>query len=156
MILINRLNKYTTLFLKVNAGIPLVYMHIEESCDTVCAYCLCPLACWQAGVWPAADTHRWWDEAECTWNVCAERCLLLALVSVFTRGLTFTHHIFVVKREKAVLAQGYFNVSPSFHGVKEANTVRRATDLDQVLLAHPQEISTCNSSRTSILLPPAF
>lgn len=43
----------------------------------------------------------------------------------------------------------YFNVSPSFHGVKEANAVRRATYLDQILPAHPQQISTCNISRKS-------
>lgn len=66
---------------------------------SVCAYCLCPLACWRAGVWPAADTHRRWDEAECTWNVWAERCFLLALLSVFTLGFIFADRIFVVKKK---------------------------------------------------------
>ncbi len=47
----------------------------------------------------------------------------------------------------------YFNVSPSFHGVKEANAVCWATDLDQILPAHPQQIGACNKSRKSILLP---
>lgn len=41
-------------------------------------------------------------------------------------------------------------VSPSFHGVEEANTICWATDLDQVFPAHPQEVSTYDeSSRNS-------
>lgn len=47
----------------------------------------------------------------------------------------------------------YLNVSPSFHGIEEANAVCWAADLNQILPAHPQQISTCNDSRTSVLLP---
>lgn len=43
----------------------------------------------------------------------------------------------------------YFNFSPSFHGVEEANTFCWAADLHQILLGHPQQICTCNSRRTS-------
>lgn len=46
-----------------------------------------------------------------------------------------------------------FIASPSFHGVKEANAIRWAADLDQILPAHPQQITTCNNSRKSTLLP---
>lgn len=38
----------------------------------------------------------------------------------------------------------YFNVSPSFHCVKEANAISWTADLDQILPAHPQQIRTCN------------
>lgn len=38
-------------------------------------------------------------------------------------------------------------VSPSFHGVEEADTICWATDLDQIFPAHPQEVSTFNESR---------
>ena len=47
----------------------------------------------------------------------------------------------------------FFIVSPSFHGVEEANAIRWAADLDQILPAHPQQIATCNNSRKSTLLP---
>lgn len=44
------------------------------------------------------------------------------------------------------LAECWVSFSPSFHGVEEANTICWATDLDQVLPAHPQEVSTCKES----------
>lgn len=47
--------------------------------------------------------------------------------------------------------KAHFITSPSFQGVEEPNSICRAADLDQILPAHPQEISTCNDSWTSIL-----
>lgn len=44
--------------------------------------------------------------------------------------------------------------SPSFQGVEEPDSICRPADLDQILAAHPQQISTCNHSWTSIV-PPA-
>lgn len=37
-------------------------------------------------------------------------------------------------------------VSPSFHGVEEANPIRWTTDLDQIFPAHPQEVSAYKES----------
>lgn len=47
--------------------------------------------------------------------------------------------------------KAHFITSPSFQGVEEPNSICRAADLDQILPAHPQEISTCNHSWTSKL-----
>lgn len=38
-------------------------------------------------------------------------------------------------------------VSPSFHGVEEANTICWPTDLDQIFSAHPEEVSTYKATR---------
>ncbi|MED6292350.1 hypothetical protein CHARACLAT_032941 [Characodon lateralis] len=46
------------------------------------------------------------------------------------------------------LAQHY-ETSPSLHRVEEPNAVCWTTDLDQMLPAHPQEISSCKRSKVS-------